>query len=45
MQARRKDSVTRGTEINFGGGREVYLSEFKSVNQTKKVNTKKKKGL
>ena len=42
MQARRQDSVTRGAEINFGGAREVYLREFKSVEQTKKV---KKKGL
>ena len=42
MLARRQDSVTRGTEINLGGAREVYLREFKSVEQTKKV---KKKGL
>ena len=39
MQARRQDSVTRGAEINFGEVREVYLSEFKSVDQTKKVKT------
>ena len=39
MQARRQDSVTRGAEINFGGTQEVYLPEFKSVNQTKKVKT------
>ena len=45
MQARRQDSVTRGAEINFGGAREVYLREFKSVEQTKKVKTLKKKGL
>ena len=37
MQARRQDSVTRGPELNFGGAREVYLREFKSVDQTKKV--------
>ena len=37
MPARRQDSVTRGAEMNFGGAREVYLSEFKSKNQTKKV--------
>ena len=34
MPARRQDSV--GAEINFGGAREVYLCEFKSVDQTKK---------
>ena len=45
MQARRQDSVTRGAEINFGGAREVYLREFKSVEQTKKVKTLNKKGL
>ena len=39
MPARSQDSVTRGAEINFGGAREVYLREFKSVNQTKKVKT------
>ena len=39
MQARRQDSVTRGAEINFGGAREVYLREFKSVEKTKKVKT------
>ena len=39
MPARRQDSVTRGAEINFGGAREVYLREFKSVDQTKKVKT------
>ena len=39
MQAWRQDSVTRGAEINFGGAREVYLGEFKSVEQTKKVKT------
>ena len=39
MLARRKDSATRGTEINFGGAREVYLLEFKSVDQMKKVKT------
>ena len=44
MQARRQDSVTGGgAEINFGGrAREVYLCEFESVDQTKKVKTKKK---
>ena len=42
MQARRQDSVTRGAEINFGRAREVYLCEFKSMDQTKKVKTKKK---
>ena len=41
MPARRQDSVTRGAEINFGGAREVYLREFKSVDQTKKVKTLK----
>ena len=41
MQARRQDSVTGGAEINFGGAREVYLCEFESVDQTKKVKTKK----
>ena len=45
-QARRQDSVTGGgggeTERNFGGAREVYSS----MDQTKKVKTKKrKKGL
>ena len=39
MQARRQDSATRGAEINFKGAREVCLREFKSVEQTKKVNT------
>ena len=39
MQTRRQDSATRGAEINFGGAREVYLREFKSVEQTKKVKT------
>ena len=39
MQARRQDSATWGAEINFGGAREVYLREFKSVDQTKKVKT------
>ena len=39
MLARRQDSVTRGAEINFGGARELYLREFKSVEQTKKVKT------
>ena len=39
MQARRQDSVTKGAEINFGGAREVYLHEFKSVEQTKKVKS------
>ena len=43
MQALRQDSVTRGAEINFGEAREVYLCEFKSVNQTKKMKTKEKK--
>ena len=52
-QAWRQDNVTGGTEINFGGAREVYLCEFErgtgareiysSVDQTKKVKTKKKK--
>ena len=39
MQARRQDSATRGAEINFARAREVYLREFKSVDQTKKVKT------
>ena len=39
MQARRQDSVTRGAEISFGGAREVYLREFKSVEQMKKMKT------
>ena len=39
MQARRQDSVTWGVEINFGGARELYLREFKSGDQTKKVKT------
>ena len=39
MQARRQDCATRGTEINFVGAREVYLREFKSLEQTKKVKT------
>ena len=39
MPARRQDSVARGTEMNFGGAREVHLREFKSVDQTKKVKT------
>ena len=39
MQAQCRDSVTRGAEMNFGGAREVYLREFKSVEQTKKVKT------
>ena len=39
MPARRQDSVTRGAEINFGGAREVYLREFKCMDQTKKVKT------
>ena len=43
MQARRQDRVTRGAEINFGGAREVYLREFKSVEQTKKAKTNKKR--
>ena len=42
MQTRRQDSVTRGAEINFGGAREVYLLEFKNVDQTKNVKTKKR---
>ena len=42
MQPRRQDSVTRGAEINFGGAREGYLRDFKSVEQTKKVKTSKK---
>ena len=45
MPARRQNSMTKGVEINFGGAREVYLREFKSVDQTKKVKTLKKKGL
>ena len=36
MQDRRQDNVTRGTKINFEGAREVYLREFKSVDQTEK---------
>ena len=39
MQAWRQDSVARRAEINFGGAREVYLREFKSVDQMKKVKT------
>ena len=39
MQARRQDSATRGAEINFWGAREVYLREFKCVDQMKKVKT------
>ena len=39
MQARRQDSATREAEINFGGAREVYLHELKSVEQTKNVKT------
>ena len=39
MPARRQDSVTWGAEINFWGAREVYLREFKRVDQTKKVKT------
>ena len=39
MQARRQDSATRGAEINFWGAWEVYLREFKSVEQPKKVKT------
>ena len=39
MPARRQDSVTRGVEINFGGEQEVYLREFKSVDQTEKMTT------
>ena len=39
MQTRRQNSMTRGAEMNFGGAREVYLGEFKSVDQTKKVKT------
>ena len=44
--------MTGGAEINFGGAREVYLSEFErgtgarkicsSVDQTKKMKTKKR---
>ena len=39
MRARLQDSVTRGAEINFGRAREIYVREFKSVEQTKKVKT------
>ena len=42
MQARRQDSVTGGGRNKFWGAREVYLCEFESVDQTKKVKTKKK---
>ena len=52
LQARRQDSVTGRTEINFGGAQEVYLCEFERgtgarkiyscVDQTNKVKTKKK---
>ena len=52
IQARRQDSVIGGAEINFGEAQEVYLCEFErntgareiysSVDQTKKVKTKKK---
>ena len=42
MQARGRDSVTGGAEINFGETRKVYLLEFISVEQTKKVKTQKK---
>ena len=38
MQAKGQDSATRGAEINFGE-HDVYLREFKSVEQTKKVKT------
>ena len=31
-----------GVKINFGRAREVYLCEFESVDQTKKVKTQKK---
>ena len=53
IQAQRQDSVIGGAEINFGEAQEVYLCEFErdtgareiysSVDQTKKVKTKKKK--
>ena len=43
MLARHQNNMTRGAEINFGGAREVYLHEFKSVEQTKKVKTKRKR--
>ena len=49
---RRQDSVTGRAQINLGGAREVYLCKFErgteareiysSVNQTKKVKTKKR---
>ena len=39
MPARRQDRVTRGAEIKFAGAREVYVREFKSVDQTKKAKT------
>ena len=50
-QARRQDSVTGGTEITFGGAREVFIfvnskrarEVFSSVGQTKKVKTQKKR--
>ena len=46
MQARHQGSVTDGGRNKFlGGAREVYLFEFESVDQSKKMKTKKKKGL
>ena len=53
MPGPRQDSLIGWAEINFGGAREVYLSEFErgtgapkiysSVDQTNKVKTKKKR--
>ena len=46
-QARRQDSVTGGgghKEI-WGGARELDLREFESVDQTKKVKTKKRSSI
>ena len=41
MQARRLDSVTGGQKQILEGAREIYLCEFESVDQTKKVKTTK----
>ena len=54
LHARRQDSVTGGTEINFGGAQEVYLCEiergtgareiYRSLDQMNKVKTKNSEG-
>ena len=54
LQARRQDSVTGGTEINFGGHEKFILCEFErgtgareiylSLDQINKVRSKKSKG-